>query len=87
MIEAIIRGERVTLDFQANWNGASPSLLEKIEAVCAGVDPAGSDPAPDVTTAEGVCRELGGRIIRRVEEIDEEPDDPNLPPRVYSCGP
>lgn len=88
MITAIIRGERVTLDWEANWQGASPSLLEKIEAVCAGVDISGADPAPDLTTAEAVCAELGGRIVRCVEEVDdEEADDPNLPPPVYSSGP
>lgn len=85
MIKAIIRGELLTLD-QAEWQGASPGLLEKLEAATEdGIKiPGGSDPAPELIVAEFVVNSLGGRIT---EYVPDEDDDPNLPPVIYSSGP
>ncbi len=86
MIKAIIRGELLTLD-QGEWLGASPGLLEKLEAATEDGRqvPGGSDPAPELTIAEFVVNSLGGRITAYVP--DDEADDPNLPPVIYSSAP
>lgn len=85
MIKAIIRGELLTLD-QAEWQGASPGLLEKLEAATEDgiAEVWGSDPAPELIVAEFVVNSLGGRITAYVP--DEE-DNPNLPPLIYSSVP
>lgn len=86
MIQAVIRGEALTLE-QGEWIGASPALLEKLEAATAAAiaEVWGSDPAPELTVAEAVAAELGGRVIKYVPEDDA--DDPNLPPVIYSSLP
>lgn len=85
MIQAIVRGEALTLD-QGEWFGASPSLLEKLEAETAAAiaEVWGSDPAPELTVAKFVVNSLGGRIT---EYVPDEDDDPNLPPVIYSSAP
>ncbi len=84
MIKAIIRGELLTLD-QAEWQGASPGLLEKLEAATEdGLQTLrGDNPAPELTVAEFVVNSLGGRITGYVPDED---DDPNLPPVIYSSA-
>lgn len=86
MIKAVIRGESVTLE-QAVWLGASPGLLEKLEAAteAAIAEVRGDDPAPELTVAEAVAADLRGRVIRYFP--DDDADDPNLPPVIYSSAP
>ena len=71
MVRAIIRGESLSLD-QAEWKGATPGLLEKLEAATEGAiqGVAGSDPAPELTVAETAAAELGGRIVSYTPETD-----------------
>ncbi len=72
MVKAIVRREVVTLD-RGVWAGASPSLLEKLEAVTleAVLTVGGSDPSPELTVAEYACAELAGRVVDYIADEDK----------------
>lgn len=68
MIEATIRGEKVTFDCDG-WKGGSPGLMEKIEASheASKNTISGADPTPELTAANYVAAELGGTVTMYVD--------------------
>ncbi len=71
MVTAIVRDQRVTLE-QGEWAGATPGLLEKLEAATAdGIQTvSGADPSPELTVANAVADNLGGRVLQYRPEVD-----------------
>lgn len=80
MIKAVIRGEAVTLGKNRKWRGASPALLEKLEAITEGVVCSGADPNPPMTIASAAIQALGGKITKAAKSE-------GVPGRIYAAPP
>ena len=77
MVKMETQGEAVILK-HGKWYGASPSLLEKLEAITEAehANIGGEEPNPPMRIASTVIRKLGGRITKAQKSE-------SVPGRIY----